>query len=91
MYISQPKGFVNDKRINFLCKLNKGLYGFKQAPRAWFQRVKKPLIDKGFPKFVFDFRHFVLKNKKVLSYILINVDNILLTCQNYKFKFRIFM
>ena len=32
VYIEQPKGFVDLDKKNMVCKLNKTLYGFKQAP-----------------------------------------------------------
>ena len=33
--ISQPPGFVIQKKYNFVYKLKKSLYGFKQSPRCW--------------------------------------------------------
>ena len=37
--MSRPKGFhIGDK--NLVCKLNKALYGFKQVPRAWFEKLQ---------------------------------------------------
>lgn len=36
IYMEQPNGFVDS--TNRVCKLNKALYGFPQAPRAWHSR-----------------------------------------------------
>ena len=39
VYIEQPKGFVDSRKGNIVCKLHKALYGLKQAPRAWYERL----------------------------------------------------
>jgi hypothetical protein len=35
VYMEQPPGFEDDRYPNYVYKLSKALYGFKQAPRAW--------------------------------------------------------
>ncbi|GJV02682.1 retrovirus-related pol polyprotein from transposon TNT 1-94 [Tanacetum coccineum] len=37
VYASQPEGFVDPDHPNHVYRLNKALYGHKQAPRAWFK------------------------------------------------------
>ena len=36
IYMDQPKGFVIHGQENKVCKLDKSLYGFKQAPKQWY-------------------------------------------------------
>ncbi|GAA0143317.1 hypothetical protein LIER_35716 [Lithospermum erythrorhizon] len=36
IYLKQPTGFVNIDYPHYVSKLNKALYGLKEAPRAWF-------------------------------------------------------
>ena len=48
VYVRQPPGFENPKFSNRVFKLHKALYGMKQAPRAWYDRLKKFLLGKGF-------------------------------------------
>nr|GEU43041.1 retrovirus-related Pol polyprotein from transposon TNT 1-94 [Tanacetum cinerariifolium] len=39
VYVSQPEGFVDQDKPNHVYRLNKALYGPKQAPRTWFDRL----------------------------------------------------
>ncbi len=39
IYMDQPQGFVQDGKEDLVCKLKKSLYGLKQSPRAWYQRI----------------------------------------------------
>lgn len=43
VYVEQPNGFVLSENQNYVCKLKKALYGFKQAPRAWYDRLESYL------------------------------------------------
>nr|GEV52151.1 retrovirus-related Pol polyprotein from transposon TNT 1-94 [Tanacetum cinerariifolium] len=45
VYVSQPEGFVDPDHPTHVYRLKKALYGFKQAPRAWYQAspIKKHL------------------------------------------------
>ncbi|GJU18155.1 retrovirus-related pol polyprotein from transposon TNT 1-94 [Tanacetum coccineum] len=38
IYMLQPEGFKQKGKENLICRLNKSLYGFKQAPRCWYKR-----------------------------------------------------
>ena len=35
VYIQQPEGFVASRKDNLVCKLQKSIYGLKQASRSW--------------------------------------------------------
>jgi hypothetical protein len=50
VYIEQPEGFQLSENTNYVCKLNKALYGLKHAPRAWYSRVDNYLQQAGFKK-----------------------------------------
>jgi hypothetical protein len=46
--MQQPPGFEDANKPNHLCKLDKGLYGLKQEPRAWYARLSTKLCGLGF-------------------------------------------
>ncbi|GJZ20690.1 retrovirus-related pol polyprotein from transposon TNT 1-94 [Tanacetum coccineum] len=50
VYVSQPKGFVDQDNPSHLCKLKKALYGLKQAPHAWYDMLSSFLISQHFFK-----------------------------------------
>ena len=48
VYVKQPSGFENEKFPNHVYKLSKALYGLKEAPRAWYDKLKNFLLDNDF-------------------------------------------
>jgi histone deacetylase 1/2 len=48
VYMRQPPGFESKSRPNFVCKLDKAIYGLKEAPRAWYSQMSSKLINLGF-------------------------------------------
>jgi hypothetical protein len=45
MYVRQPPGFESPKYPDRVYKLSKALCGLKQAPRAWYARLKTFLLE----------------------------------------------
>ena len=41
VYMEQPPGFVDKDRPHYVCRLNKAIYGVKQAPRAWYNALRR--------------------------------------------------
>nr|GEV86776.1 retrotransposon protein, putative, Ty1-copia subclass [Tanacetum cinerariifolium] len=48
LYMEQPKGFVNPKYSNRVCKLKRSIYGLKQASRQWNKRFDDEIKKFGF-------------------------------------------
>jgi hypothetical protein len=79
VYMVQPPGFINPNCPQHVCKLQKALYGLKQAPRAWFSRLSTKLLQLGFVGSKADSSLFIYQNKNVTMYLLIYVDDIIIT------------
>ncbi|GJS27647.1 retrovirus-related pol polyprotein from transposon TNT 1-94, partial [Tanacetum coccineum] len=54
VYVSQPDGFVDPDKPNYVYKLKKALYGLKQAPRAWYDMLSSFLLSNDFSKGLVD-------------------------------------
>ena len=48
IYVSQPKGFIEEGKEDKVYRLKKALYELKQAPRAWYNKIDSYLIHQGF-------------------------------------------
>ena len=48
IYMKQPEGYVNADKPNHVCKLNKGIYGLKQAARCWNAAIDAFLKGNGY-------------------------------------------
>ena len=59
--------------------LQKSLYGHKQAPRAWNQRFAIYIRSIGFAASKSDASLFVYKEGARIAYLLLHVDDIILT------------
>ncbi|KAK1663119.1 hypothetical protein QYE76_051278 [Lolium multiflorum] len=79
VYCQQPPGFVDASRPEHVCRLHKSLYGLKQAPRAWYQRFAAYIATMGFVASVTDTSLFVLRSGNDTAYLLLYVDDIIIT------------
>ena len=48
VFVEQPPEFEDPRYPNHVYRLHKALYRLKQAPRAWYERLRDFLINKGF-------------------------------------------
>lgn len=79
VFMSQPEGFEDPSNPTFVCKLKKTLYGLKQAPRAWYERLRQALIGWNFVNSKADTSLFVLRTKTYSIFLIVYVDDILIT------------
>lgn len=81
VYLKPPPGLPQegDKRV---CKLNKSLYGLKQASRNWFAKLKRVLLDMGFSQAHSDYSLFTRYKMDNIVYLLVYVDDIIITGSN---------
>uniref|UniRef100_A0A2N9IIJ0 Reverse transcriptase Ty1/copia-type domain-containing protein n=1 Tax=Fagus sylvatica TaxID=28930 RepID=A0A2N9IIJ0_FAGSY len=79
VYMSQPQGYIDPQHPHYVCKLHKSIYGLKQAPRAWFERFTGQLLQFGFAASTADSSLFIYRTKTTIAYLLLYVDDIVLT------------
>ncbi|WVZ51462.1 LOW QUALITY PROTEIN: hypothetical protein U9M48_002608, partial [Paspalum notatum var. saurae] len=82
VYCQQPPGCVDPSAPDHVCLLQKSLYGLKQAPRAWYQRFATYIRRLGFVPAVSDTSLFVYKEGTGIAYLLLYVDDIVLTASS---------
>jgi hypothetical protein len=75
-------GFVNSAKPDLVCHLNKSLYGLKQAPQVWYSRFATYLTSLGFIKAKLDMSLFILRCGPHMVYLLLYVDDIILTASS---------
>ena len=80
--MEQPKGFQLSDNLDFVCKLNKSLYGLKQTPCAWYYRLDKYLQDKGFKRGTVDNNLYIKIEGNDFLIVLVYVDDIIFRCNN---------
>ena len=84
VYMTQPQGFVDPERPHLVCRLHKSIYGLKQAPRAWFIRIANYLLGLGFTSSLADPSLFTRHHRNSILILLIYVDDMLVTGNNYE-------
>ncbi|GJZ27771.1 retrovirus-related pol polyprotein from transposon TNT 1-94 [Tanacetum coccineum] len=82
VYVSQPKGFVDQDNPTHVYKLKKSLYGLKQAPRVWYDMLSNFLLSHEFFKGVVDPTHFTRKAGHNILLIQIYVNDIIFASTN---------
>lgn len=82
VYLQKPPGFVDPAKPDHVCLLHKSLYGLKQAHRAWFHRLSTVLHSLGFHGSKTDPSLFIYSHGGTLLYMLVYVDDIILTGNN---------
>ncbi|GKC30124.1 retrovirus-related pol polyprotein from transposon TNT 1-94, partial [Tanacetum coccineum] len=84
VYVAQPPRFIDFEKRDHVYKLKKALYGIKQAPKAWYDRLKAFLIKHEYKMGMVDNTLFTKKKSSNLIIIQIYVDDIIFgsTCQD---------
>lgn len=65
--------------------LHKAFYGLKQTPRAWFKRFSTQLLHIGFVDSDADGNLFLYNHNSQLAFLLLNVDDIIVTGNHLAF------
>lgn len=75
---------INTSRTNFACKLKKSLYGLRQAPRNWFEKLSSTLKHLNFVQSLSDYSLFTQTNNSTITLVLVYVDDLLLAGSDIK-------
>ena len=78
VYMAQPKGFVQPKSTNMVCKLEKSIYRLKQAPRRWNICFDEKIKEFGFLCNEDEYYVYARSNGRVVVFHVLYVDDILL-------------
>jgi hypothetical protein len=76
VYMKQPPGFESYATLNYICKIDKALYGLKRALGAWCSRLSSKLHTVGFIPSKADTSLFLYDKSGITMYVLIYVDDI---------------
>ncbi|GJR29510.1 retrovirus-related pol polyprotein from transposon TNT 1-94 [Tanacetum coccineum] len=83
VYVFQPLGFIDFEKPNHVFKLKRALYDLKQAPKAWYDRLKAFLLNHKYIMGLVDNTLFTKKRNSHIIIVQIYVDDIIFgsTCQ----------
>jgi len=83
VFMSQPEGFSVKGHEYKVCKLLKSLYALKQEPRAWYEKLTEHLLKLNFKHYDLDDATLFLKKVgKTIVYLMVYVDDLLMTWNN---------
>nr|GEW25102.1 retrovirus-related Pol polyprotein from transposon TNT 1-94 [Tanacetum cinerariifolium] len=85
VYVGQPLGFISKQYPDHVYAQDKALYGFKQAPRAWYDVLSQFLIESVFQKCSIVTTLFIKKKGKYIMLIQTYVDDIIFGSTNPKY------
>jgi hypothetical protein len=78
VYMTQPEGFVDPKYVGKICKLQKSIYGLKQASWRWNLYFDEVVKGFGFIKNVEEHCAYKKVSGSAVVFLVIFVDDILL-------------
>ncbi|CAH1438180.1 unnamed protein product [Lactuca virosa] len=71
VYMSQPEGFVDAKHPNRVCKLEKSIYGLKQASRRWNLCFDEKVKEFGFSRSEDESGVYVKASGSIVSFLVL--------------------
>ena len=78
VYMKQPEGFVDPKDATKICKLQKSIYGLKQASGSWNHRFDDAIKEFGFIKNEDEPCVYKRISGSTVIFLILYVDDILL-------------
>ena len=78
VYMNQPEGFVDAKFPDRVCKLEKSIYGLKQASRRWNLCFDEKVKEFGFSRSEDESCVYVKASGSIVTFLVLYVDDILI-------------
>ena len=78
VYMKQPQGFSSSVDDHLVYKLNKSIYGLKQASRQWYLKFHKVISFFEFEENAIDNCIYYRVSGSKICYLILYVDDILL-------------
>lgn len=82
VYVKQPEGFIIRGKENKVYRLRKALYGLRQAPRAWNEKLDKTLKQLGFTRCQKEQAVYTRLDGENLVIVGVYVDDLIVTGTN---------
>ncbi|GKC22744.1 retrotransposon protein, putative, ty1-copia subclass, partial [Tanacetum coccineum] len=82
VYMVQPEGFVNPKHLRRVCKLQRSIYGLKQASNIWNKRFDEEIKKYGFTQNPDEPCVYKRASGSIIVFLILYVDDILLMGNN---------
>ena len=86
--IKQPEGFKVQGKEHLVCKLNKSIYGLKQAAKSWNDKLNSSLQSLGFTEAKTDPCLFFKNTQKGKIYLISYVDDLLIASKDEDLVFQ---
>ena len=78
IFMDQPEGFVQEGNEHLVCKLKKSLYGLRQSPRAWYEKIHQFFAEEGFYRSHADHSLYIKQSSSFLLIVIIYVDDLIM-------------
>ncbi|KAK8680586.1 hypothetical protein V6N13_109528 [Hibiscus sabdariffa] len=78
VYMTQPEGFVTPEDARKVCKLQRSIYGLKQASRSWNLRFNEAIQEFGFIRNEDEPCVYKKFSGSIVSFLILYVDDILI-------------
>ncbi|GJT47211.1 zinc finger, CCHC-type containing protein [Tanacetum coccineum] len=79
VYVVQPEGYEKKDQSGKVYKLNKALYGLRQAPRAWNSRLDRCLKQLGFKRCQQEYTVYTRNKDGKILIVGVYVDDLIVT------------
>ncbi|WKA05443.1 hypothetical protein VitviT2T_023411 [Vitis vinifera] len=78
VYMHMPPGFTSPTPGK-VCRLQKSLYGLRQAPRCWFAKLAAALTSYGFKQSYSDYSLFTYEAQHIQLNVLVYIDDLVIS------------